>query len=283
VARCPSVNAWLVAWRSSTTAVGVQEGPERKTGAAVGPLTCQLRNWKVGKSCSPPKRIRDALYEPALKPLACPRTRSDRRDDPGAAPAFRSAYGSTGARWLGVVLRVNEIRHWCRAAGRRDSGGHRSAEVGRIYLGDRFINMEMVADGFAWRYVIYDKPGEFTTVSSKASSSAHMAPRSTAVGSRADNSKVAESRSKVRRDRNSSIRLRETPTLRQRRSDTRPWDTFSDWRKTMHDRELREPRWSGDFRNPAAAVKPNHRLRNVAALPISPCVRTAAVSAGAAA
>jgi endonuclease YncB( thermonuclease family) len=35
-------------------------------------------------------------------------------------------------------------------------------EVGRIYLGKRFINMEMVRDGFAWRYVQYDKPGEFT-------------------------------------------------------------------------------------------------------------------------
>jgi endonuclease YncB( thermonuclease family) len=28
-----------------------------------------------------------------------------------------------------------------------------SREVGRIFLGDRFINMEMVSDGFAWRYV----------------------------------------------------------------------------------------------------------------------------------
>jgi micrococcal nuclease len=35
-------------------------------------------------------------------------------------------------------------------------------EVGRIYLGERFINAEMVRDGFAWRYVTYDKPGEFT-------------------------------------------------------------------------------------------------------------------------
>jgi hypothetical protein len=25
-------------------------------------------------------------------------------------------------------------------------------EVGRIYLGERFINMEMLRDGFAWRY-----------------------------------------------------------------------------------------------------------------------------------
>jgi micrococcal nuclease len=34
-------------------------------------------------------------------------------------------------------------------------------EVGRIFVGDRFINLEMVHDGFAWRYVIYDKAGEF--------------------------------------------------------------------------------------------------------------------------
>lgn len=41
-------------------------------------------------------------------------------------------------------------------------------EVGRIYLGERFINLEMVADGFAWRYVTYDKPGEFTTAEANA-------------------------------------------------------------------------------------------------------------------
>jgi endonuclease YncB( thermonuclease family) len=41
-------------------------------------------------------------------------------------------------------------------------------EVGRIYLGNRFANMEMVADGFAWRYVQYDKPGEFTAAEADA-------------------------------------------------------------------------------------------------------------------
>jgi endonuclease YncB( thermonuclease family) len=40
--------------------------------------------------------------------------------------------------------------------------------VGRILLSDRFINMEMVADGFAWRYVQYDKPGEFTAAENDA-------------------------------------------------------------------------------------------------------------------
>jgi endonuclease YncB( thermonuclease family) len=41
-------------------------------------------------------------------------------------------------------------------------------EVGRIYLSERFINMEMVRDGFAWRYVQYDKPGEFITAENEA-------------------------------------------------------------------------------------------------------------------
>jgi endonuclease YncB( thermonuclease family) len=41
-------------------------------------------------------------------------------------------------------------------------------EVSRIYLGDRFINMEMVRDGFAWRYVTHDKPGEFTAAETEA-------------------------------------------------------------------------------------------------------------------
>jgi endonuclease YncB( thermonuclease family) len=41
-------------------------------------------------------------------------------------------------------------------------------EVGRIYLGDRFVNLEMVRDGFAWRYVRYDKAGEFTDAKREA-------------------------------------------------------------------------------------------------------------------
>jgi endonuclease YncB( thermonuclease family) len=41
-------------------------------------------------------------------------------------------------------------------------------EVGRIYLGERFINAEMVRDGFAWRYPQYDKPGEFTAAENDA-------------------------------------------------------------------------------------------------------------------
>jgi hypothetical protein len=35
-------------------------------------------------------------------------------------------------------------------------------EVGRILLGERFVNIEMVRDGFEWRYVAYDKTSKFT-------------------------------------------------------------------------------------------------------------------------
>jgi endonuclease YncB( thermonuclease family) len=41
-------------------------------------------------------------------------------------------------------------------------------EVGRIFLSERFINMEMVRGGFAWRYIRYDKPGEFTAAEADA-------------------------------------------------------------------------------------------------------------------
>ena len=41
-------------------------------------------------------------------------------------------------------------------------------EVGRIHLAERFINLEMVRDGFSWRYVRYDKAGEFTDADREA-------------------------------------------------------------------------------------------------------------------
>ena len=41
-------------------------------------------------------------------------------------------------------------------------------EVGRIYLGNRVINEEMVRDCFAWRYPQYDKQEEFTAAESDA-------------------------------------------------------------------------------------------------------------------
>lgn len=34
-------------------------------------------------------------------------------------------------------------------------------EVGRIYLGNRFINLEQVRDGYAWRYAEFDRHHEF--------------------------------------------------------------------------------------------------------------------------
>ena len=41
-------------------------------------------------------------------------------------------------------------------------------EVGRMYLGGRFINMELVRDGFAWRFIRFDLPGEFKAAEADA-------------------------------------------------------------------------------------------------------------------
>ncbi len=41
-------------------------------------------------------------------------------------------------------------------------------EVGRIYLGERLVNREMVQDGFAWDYRAYDRAGEFGGVEADA-------------------------------------------------------------------------------------------------------------------
>jgi micrococcal nuclease len=40
--------------------------------------------------------------------------------------------------------------------------------IGQVDLGERFINREMVQNGFAWRYPQYDKPGEFTSAEADA-------------------------------------------------------------------------------------------------------------------
>jgi endonuclease YncB( thermonuclease family) len=41
-------------------------------------------------------------------------------------------------------------------------------EVGRIYLGERFINLEQVRDGCAWRYTTYDRHHEFDAAEAEA-------------------------------------------------------------------------------------------------------------------
>ena len=78
------------------------------------------------------------------------------------APEKGQAFGTKAREQLagkvfGQVVRVEVI----------DVDRYRR-EVGRIYVGDRFINLEMVRDGFAWRYVQYDRPGEFTAAETDA-------------------------------------------------------------------------------------------------------------------
>jgi len=72
-------------------------------------------------------------------------------------PFGTKASGNLAGKVFGQIVRVEVIdvdRY------------HR--KVGRVFLGERFVNMEMVRDGFAWRYVTYDKPGEFTAAEADA-------------------------------------------------------------------------------------------------------------------
>jgi micrococcal nuclease len=78
------------------------------------------------------------------------------------APEKGRAFGSKAREQLagkvfGEVVRVDVI----------DVDRYRR-EVGRIYLSDRFVNLEMVGNGFAWRYPQYDKAGEFTAAENDA-------------------------------------------------------------------------------------------------------------------
>jgi micrococcal nuclease len=78
------------------------------------------------------------------------------------APEKRQAFGTNAREALGDKAFQQSVRIEVIDVDRY----HR--EVGRIFLGERFINMEMVRDGFAWRYVQYDKPGEFTAAEADA-------------------------------------------------------------------------------------------------------------------
>ena len=83
------------------------------------------------------------------------------------APEHGQAFGTKARENLAgkvfdKVVRVDVVD--------RDQYGR---SVGRLYLDDRYINMEMVRDGYAWRYTHFDKSGAFIT----AEREAHVARR----------------------------------------------------------------------------------------------------------
>jgi endonuclease YncB( thermonuclease family) len=78
------------------------------------------------------------------------------------APEKKQAFGTKARealadRVFGKTVRVDVI----------DVDRYRR-EVGRIYFGDRFINLEMVREGMAWRYARFDRPGEFSAAETDA-------------------------------------------------------------------------------------------------------------------
>jgi hypothetical protein len=88
-------------------------------------------------------------------------------DAPEKGQAFGTkARENLAAKVFGKIVRIEVV----------DVDRYRR-EVGRIYLGDRFINLEIVRDGFAWRYLRYDKAGEFTEAEREAERNAAVCGR----------------------------------------------------------------------------------------------------------
>jgi endonuclease YncB( thermonuclease family) len=79
-------------------------------------------------------------------------------DAPEKAQAFGTqARNALAAKvfWRGVGVEITDTDRYGR-------------EVGRVFCSGRFINAEMVHDGFAWRYPQWDKAGEFATAQADA-------------------------------------------------------------------------------------------------------------------
>jgi len=78
------------------------------------------------------------------------------------APERKQAFGNKARQALGDMVFAKVVRVDVIDVDRY------KREVGRIFLGNRFINMEMVQNGFAWRYPQYDKGGEFSAAEGDA-------------------------------------------------------------------------------------------------------------------
>jgi|HubBroStandDraft_6_1064221.scaffolds.fasta_scaffold03715_5 micrococcal nuclease len=79
-------------------------------------------------------------------------------DSPEKGQAFATeAKDALSSKILGQMVRVDVVEL-----------DRSRREVGRVYFGDRFINLEMIRDGFAWRYPPSDRHGEFTPFEGQA-------------------------------------------------------------------------------------------------------------------
>jgi micrococcal nuclease len=80
------------------------------------------------------------------------------------APERGQAFGTMAREALAAKLFRREVRVEVIDADRY------GREVGRVSLSHRFINAEMVREGFAWRYPQWARPGEFVAAEAEARS-----------------------------------------------------------------------------------------------------------------
>jgi endonuclease YncB( thermonuclease family) len=78
------------------------------------------------------------------------------------APETKQAFGNVARKALADLVFGNDVDV---EVIDQDRYGR---EVGKVHVGGRYVNSEMVRQGLAWRYVQYDKRGEFTQVEQAA-------------------------------------------------------------------------------------------------------------------
>ena len=67
------------------------------------------------------------------------------------SPESKQAFGNRAKQHLGELIHEKEVRIvWTS----KDRNGR---IIGDVYLGERWINQEMIRDGFAWHFKRYDK------------------------------------------------------------------------------------------------------------------------------
>lgn len=78
------------------------------------------------------------------------------------APEKGQAFGTRARQQLGDKIHDKEVRIvW-------EKSDRYGRILGKVYFGDRWINREMVQDGFAWRYVQYSKDPDLIKAEAEA-------------------------------------------------------------------------------------------------------------------
>lgn len=125
---------------------------------ALGMLICRAGALLAAEFCGKVVSIADGDTITVLFDNEQRKIRLDEID----APEKKQPFGTRAKQALSEKIGEKEVRIvWAK----KDRYGR---ILGRVYCGDRWINREMVGDGFAWRYVQYSRDPELAKAEAEA-------------------------------------------------------------------------------------------------------------------